>query len=167
MTRRKFSLGAITAPLLALVGCGATTVIAILQLAVDAAEAAIPIVANYLNISSATGAILLTYLQQVSTAVNGAATILANGGTVASQAAQLLALFANIAAPDLTGLPATIVAAIQLVAKYVAQFLAQIPQPATAAAKKPYALKPADRAKLLGIEAKAMSNIAAIAKLRH
>src|ERR1017187_8363847 len=128
MTRRKFSLGSIialaVAPLVTLTSCGAATVIQILQEVVDAAAVAIPVGAGFLGVPATIITMLLNYLQQVSTAVSGAATILASGGTAAEEALQILQLFAGIVVPDLTGLPAALVSAIQLVAKYVAQFLA-------------------------------------------
>ena len=175
MTRRKFSLGSLialaVAPLLTLTSCGVTSVIEILQLAVDAAAAAIPLVAGALGLSPATIALLENYLQQVSTAISGAATILASGVTAAAEALQILQLFTGIVIPDLTGLPAAIVSAIQLVAKYVAQFLANFSTAKMAQlgakAQQPVKISSTDHAKLVGIGGKAQANLAAIVKAKQ
>jgi hypothetical protein len=176
MTRRNFTVGSligvVTAPLLAMIGCGTQTVIQILQLCVDAATAAIPTVAQAAGVSPATVALLLGYLQQVSQAVSGAATILNGTLPPAQKAAQIVVLFAGIVVPNLTGLPANIVSAIQLVAKYVAQLLASLPVPAGPGLVAPevqmkVAITVEDQTHLAAIKAKAEVNLAAIAQIKR
>jgi phage-related protein len=171
ISRRKFSLLAfLTTPLLFLVSCGTSAVIQALQLAVDAASIAIPLVASVTGVPPQTVALLLTYLEQVSRAIDGAATILASAGTPAQHAVAILALFAGIAIPDLTGIPAAIVSAVKLVAERVAAFLANFNQSKLNAmgvqAQQPQTVSSGDRAKLAGIGAKAQANLAAIAKAK-
>ena len=167
MTRRSFALfAAAIAPLLTMIGCGTNQIIQALQLAVDAASVAIPIVAAATGVPAATVTLLMAYLQAVSTAIDGAVPILDGTGTPSQKAAAILALFASIKVPNLTGLPAAIVSAIQLVAQRVAEFLAHFAAPKLGAmgakANQPAPVSTADHSKLQAIAAKAQANLAAI-----
>jgi hypothetical protein len=116
-------------------GCQTSTIISTLENVVSAAEIAIPVIGAATGLSSATSALIVSYLQEVNIATAQAATILAGTGTSAQKAAQIAQAFAAIAAgcncvPP--GTPQEVVAVVNAVAQAVLQFLTNFPStPAT------------------------------------
>ena len=160
MTRRTFLEAAgVAAPSLALVGCS-TSPLEYLQLAVGAAEIVLPLVAPSAGIDPATVAAVDNYLNAASEAITQASDILAGTGTDAQKATQILAAFAGIAAPIVPPQYAALASAVQLVAQYIAQFLASLPTTSTAT----HAIKSSDAVKVSAIKARAVKVHAATAR---
>ena len=137
-----------------LVGCGANQVLANLQLALDAVSLALPIVGAYTGAPPELITSIVTYCDQANTALGQAAPILSGPGTDAQKAAQITALFASIAVPDVPAKYAPLVALVATLAGDIAKFLASLPAaPAskTLAASKPSTttLSSADRLALV------------------
>ena len=180
MTRRSFSFSAFLAaavmPLLSLTGCSTATVLGYLQDAVEAVTLAISAVSGVLNLGPIM-VLILNYLEQASTAISTAATILANSALSAEQKAiQIIAAFVGAVAPDLTGVPAMVANAIAAVVAAIGKFLAGFHVAAGASlhgsampAKTKAILTTltnADRELLVRIQAKSAVNLIAVAKLR-
>ena len=180
MTRRSFSFSAFLAaavmPLLSLTGCSTATVLGYLQDAVEAVTLAISAVSGVLNLGPIM-VLILNYLEQASTAISTAATILANSALSAEQKAiQIIAAFVGAVAPDLTGVPAMVANAIAAVVAAIGKFLAGFHIAAGASLRgsampaKTRAilttLTNADRELLVSIQAKSAVNLIAVTKLR-
>jgi hypothetical protein len=112
---------------LALVGCGTSTVISNLQLAIDAVTAGLPIIANLTGVPPATVAQVTQYLNDVNTALGDASLILSATATDAQKAAKIAADFAAIVKPDVPAQYQAILGLVATIAQDVAQFLASLP----------------------------------------
>ncbi len=141
--------------------CQTSTVISTLEAVVSAAEIAIPVIGAATGLNPATATAIVSYLQQVNIATAQAATVLAGTGSSAQKAAQIVKLFAGIAAgcnciPP--GTPQEVVAVVNAVAQAVLQFLTNFPPtPAPAPAIKVTA---SDRTALTSIRTRAEQNAA-------
>ena len=99
-----------------LAGCGAFTT---LQIVVDAAEAAVPILeASDVPIPPQ----VITYVSDVAQCIAGQ-----TGNPTPTQILAMTTCMAGLVAPTLTGLPAAVVAAVEAVAQAVEKYLAQQP----------------------------------------
>lgn len=157
MTRRTFNTLApagIAAAAFTQTGC--QSALDWLELAVGALEAALPLVAPAAGVDPATIASVNTYLAATSQAIGEASSILAGSGTDAQKATAIVAAFAGIAAPVVPAQYSALVAAVVLVAKYVAQFLAKLPAPTTPASVT-HPASTADKAKLQTIQQRAVA----------
>jgi hypothetical protein len=140
--------------------CQTSTIISTLEGVVSAAEIAIPVIGAATGLNPATAAAIVSYLQLVNIATAQAATILAGTGTSAQKAAQIVKLFAGIAAgcnciPP--GTPQEVVAVVNAVAQAVLNFLTNFPPtPAPPPALK---VSAPDRAKLTSIRVRAEQNM--------
>jgi hypothetical protein len=142
------------------VGCQTSTIISTLENVVSAAEIAIPVIGAATGLSSATSALIVSYLQEVNIATAQAATILAGAGTSAQKAAEIAKAFAAIAAgcncvPP--GTPQEVIAVVNAVAQAVLQFLTNFP--ATPAPPPVVKVSAPDRAKLTSIRTRAEANM--------
>jgi hypothetical protein len=144
--------------------CQQSTIIATLEGVVSAAEIAIPVIGAATGLNPATSAAIVSYLQQVNIATAQAATILAGTGSSAQKAAQIVQLFAGIAAgcnciPP--GTPQQVVAVVNLVVQAVVNFLANF-HPVGVASTAPVKIKitAGDRTKLASIRTRSEKNLA-------
>jgi hypothetical protein len=116
--------------------CSSNQIINSVEVAITAAEVALPIVAGA-SIPPATMTALLDYLQLASTALNKVSAIIETGGSTASVAAQITAALSEIVQQDaqlqqeMQGLPSFIVSAVNLVATDLASILEKYGQKAT------------------------------------
>jgi hypothetical protein len=122
------SLVLVLALALAFFACTSNQIINSVEVAITAAEVALPIVAGA-SIPPATMTALLDYLQLASTALGKVSTIIETGGTTASVAAQITAALSGVVQQDaqlqqqMAGLPSFIVSAINQVATDLASLL--------------------------------------------
>jgi hypothetical protein len=140
--------------------CQQSTIISTLEGVVSAAEIAIPVIGAATGLNPATSTAIVSYLQLVNIATAQAATILAGPGTSAQKAAQIVKLFAGIAAgcnciPP--GTPQEVVAVVNAVAQAVVNFLTNFPP--TPAPPPVVKVSSGDRAKLTSIRTRAEANI--------
>jgi hypothetical protein len=117
--------------ILALANCGSSTVIANLQIAVDAVTAALPVIAGITGVPAATVAQVTKYLNDVNAALGDASLILSASATDAQKAAKIAADFAAIVKPDVPAQYQAIVGLVATIAQDVAQFLTSLPSSST------------------------------------
>ena len=158
MKTRTVSAAVAAILIISLAGCS-TTPLQILDLAVSAAEIALPLALPAAGVDPATTAAVESYLQATSSAIAKTSDILSGPGTPASKSAQIIAAFAGIAAPVIPAQYQALVNAIQQVAQYVAQFIGSLPPPTVAGkmSARISTVSPADTAKLAQIKARALS----------
>jgi hypothetical protein len=118
---------AIAATLL-LTSCKPSTIVTTLEAIITAAEIAIPVIGAATGLPPQTSALVITYLQDVSTATGQASTILAGSGTPAEKAASIVQVFAKITAGiQLPGnTPPEIQAVLTGVMQAIASFLSNV-----------------------------------------
>jgi hypothetical protein len=113
---------------LAFLACTSNQIINSVEVAISAAEVALPLVAGA-SIPAATMTALLDYLQLASTALGKVSAIIETGGSAASVAAQITAALSGVVQQDaalqktMAGLPSLIVSAINSVATDLASIL--------------------------------------------
>jgi hypothetical protein len=135
-------------------GCGALDY---LQLAVGAAEIALPLIGPAAGVDQATVTAVSNYLAATSQAITQAIDIENGTGTDAQKATQIVAAFAGIAAPIVPAKYQALANAIQQVAQYIAKYLATLPVPSSATASKTTALSSAEKTKASQIRARAQA----------
>lgn len=152
----------VAALLLILIGC-TTSPVTTLELAVGAAEVAIPLIPG---VPPAIAAAVESYLSATSTAITQASTILAGPGTDAQKAAAITQAFAGIAAPVVPPQYQALATAVQKIAGYVAQFLITSGSAVstTTAGSPTHAPSAKDAGRLTAVKARAQ---AVIGKVRH
>jgi hypothetical protein len=122
---------------LAFLACSSNQIINSVEVAITAAEVALPLVAGA-SIPAATMTALLDYLQLASTALGKVSAIIETGGSAASVAAQITAALSGVVQQDaalqktMVGLPSLIVSAINLVATDLASILEKYGSPVPA-----------------------------------
>jgi len=112
--------------LLTQVACSQSQVTLTLDLIVTAADTAVSTLQATGQISSTEATLINNYLNEVTSAVQFSTTELASSDTPEVKSAKIIAQFASVAAPQLSGAPAAIVETISAVAKAVANFLSTI-----------------------------------------
>jgi hypothetical protein len=143
-------------------GCSSSQIVSNLQFAVDAAEVAFPIVAQQAHLSPAVATQVGAYLQGVNVAISQSAPIIASAEPTPQKVAQISAIFANVAAPNLPpGTPQAVASAVSAVANAVAKFLGSVEATKSlkTASMKPVVPSNSDLAKLSKIENKAKANL--------
>lgn len=170
---KKIMLSLVAAVMLTCVACSQNDVITSLQLSVDAASVALPLVAQSAGITPALEIQLENYLQATNTAISQASTILAGPGTPQEKSAAILAAFSADVIPVMpAGTPLAVVQAIQAVSQDVAKFLQTTATPATAkavfggTAPKAVKIDAATIQKLNKIKAKAEASLVVL-KSKH
>ena len=143
--------------ILAMAGCS-TSPLEYLQLAITAAEIALPLVGPAAGVDPATVTAVDNYLSATSGAITQATDILAGPGTDAQKAAQIIAAFAAIAAPIIPGQYSALATAVEQVAQAIAKFIASLPATSTAT----HAPGAADAVKLSAVKARAVKLRAAV-----
>lgn len=162
MKFQKRSAAIIAASLIFFLGaCGALDY---LQLAVGAAEIALPLIGPSAGVDSATIASVSGYLAATSQAITQATDIEAGTGTDAQKAVQIAAAFAGIAAPIVPAKYQALANAVQQVAQYIAEYLASLPPSSTSTVGKTTALSSSQKTKLSQIRTRAL---AVYAKTQH
>lgn len=169
MRTHRAPLALTLAALLILSACGASQVITDLELAVDAAAVALPLIGPSAGLPPALQAQIQGYLTATSMACGQAADILAGPGTDAAKGAEIAAVFAGIAVPAVPAQYQGIASAVQQVAVLVAKFLGGLPVASTqplavrAPGSRPAVpgnvtkLSDSDRAKLASIKEKVLT----------
>jgi hypothetical protein len=107
---------------LILVGCTASP-IQELQLALDAITAALPVIGSLTGVPAPVVNAVLEYLQAANGALGQVPAILEGPGTDAQKAAQIVALFANVAAPVVPAQYQALVNLVATVVEKIATFL--------------------------------------------
>ncbi len=130
---KKILISLVVAMTLLCTACTQSDVVTSLQLSVDAASIALPLVSQQAGISPALESQLESYLQATNSAISQTSTILAGPGTPQSKSVAVVAAFATVAVPVMpAGTPVAIVQAIQAVSVDVAKFLQTVATPKTA-----------------------------------
>ena len=108
--------------------CQPSTVVTTLEGVIAAAEIAIPVIGAATGLPPQTSSLIVTYLQDVSTATGQASTILSGPGTATEKAAQILQVFSKITAgiqlPP--GTPPEVQAVLTGVMQAIATFLSNV-----------------------------------------
>jgi len=141
MLKKKSSALILSVALLLVVGCTASAVLNYVNLALNAAEAILPIIVPIINGSSQTPVITPAKAQEIADFVGAAMSGLAaysdcvaGGGTDAQMGLCATKDLAGILAkmPELQGLPASIATLVQNLATDVQQIISEYPQTASA-----------------------------------
>src|SRR4051812_6128048 len=167
---KKSLIAVVMAVSIATGACSSTTILKSLEMAVDAAAIALPIVALTSGIPPVLIVQLEGYLQSVNVALDQAIVILSGPGTTQEKSTAIVVAFAAVAVPALpAGTPKIVSDIIQEVAADVARFLQNIATPKTIArieiSKTPrnIGIRDADgMARLAKIREKVRVNLAAI-----
>jgi len=170
-TRRLTALVAI-AVCLSMVGCTQSQIINDIDIALNAAQVAIPIVAGAAGLPAAQVAAILTWIEAAVKALGSVSNRLSAGGSTAEVAAGITADLAGVVAsvPDLQGVPASIASVVQTLATDVQKVLATYgakPQVALSARSTRAAgihFGRSDRKKIEGLKAKDLAALAAVEK---
>lgn len=122
----RISLVSVAIVALALISCTDSQVLTTLEAVVSAAEVALPVIGAATNLDPAITVTIGEYLRDTSVAARQASAILAGSGTSAQKAAQIAAVFANVASLNLpAGTPAEIGVVVNGVIQAVQNFLGQ------------------------------------------
>lgn len=144
-----------------LTGCGVSPVTT-LELAVGAAEVALPLIPG---VPADVAAAVESYLSATSSAITQASTILAGPGTDAQKAAAITAAFAGIAVPVVPAQYQALATAVAKVAQYVEQFLVASGSAVSTTAGSPtHAVSAKDTGRLSAVKTRAQ---AVIGRVRH
>lgn len=160
---------------LGMIACKTTTLISNLELVVNAATVAIPIIFAATKVDAVTQANVIAYLNAVDNAVIQSGTELQSTDIQAVKASKIVSYFAGAVMPNLpAGIPQAVAAAINAVAQEVAKFLSQL-QPVAGVARSgtqgnvkvdakavPTSLNSNDKAALSVVMAKANDNLLAL-----
>ena len=152
------------------VACSQTQVVASLEAAIAAAEFALPIVAQQVNLDPAVKAQVLAYLRASNTALTEVAAALSSGGSQASIAARIVAAVSAVPAANLpAGTPQVIVAAINTVAValegVLQQFMPYGSARMMATVSAPLTLAASDKRAIGKAHTRLVENAAALAKI--
>jgi hypothetical protein len=126
MWTRKLAVVAVIAVCLCMIGCTQSQIINDIDIALSAAQVAIPIVAGAAGLPAAQMAQILTWIQAAVKALGSVSNRLSVGGSTAEVAAGITADLAGVVAsvPDLQGVPSSIAATVQALATDVQNVLA-------------------------------------------
>src|ERR1017187_2522214 len=126
MWTRKLAVVIVIAVCLSMIGCTQSQIINDIDIALSAAQVAIPIVAGAAGLPAAQMAEILTWIQAAVKALGSVSNRLSVGGSTAEVAAGITADLAGVVAsvPDLPGLPSSIATTVQTLATDVQNVLA-------------------------------------------
>ncbi|HXN49862.1 MAG TPA: hypothetical protein VN893_24635 [Bryobacteraceae bacterium] len=126
MWTRKLAVVVVIAVCLCMIGCTQSQVINDIDIALSAAQVAIPIVAGAAGLPAAQVAAILTWIQAAVKALGSVSNRLSVGGSTGEVAAGITADLAGVAAsvPDLQGVPASIAGVVQTLATDIQKVLA-------------------------------------------
>ena len=126
MWTRRLAVVIVMAVCLCMIGCTQSQIISDIDMALSAAQVAIPIVAEAAGLPAAQVAEILTWIQAAVKALGSVSNRLSAGGSTGVVAAGITADLAGVVAsvPDLQGVPASIAAVVQALAGDVQKVLA-------------------------------------------
>ena len=126
MWTRKLAVVIVIAVCLCMIGCTQSQIINDIDIALSAAQVAIPIVAGAAGLPAARVAELLTWIQAAVKALGSVSNRLSVGGSTGVVSAGITADLAGVVAsvPDLQGVPASIATVVQALATDVQKVLA-------------------------------------------
>jgi hypothetical protein len=164
-----FRFAIVIAVCLCMIGCTQSQVINDIDIALSAAEAAIPIVAGAAGLPAAQVTEILTWIQAALKALGSVSDRLSAGGTTAEISAGITADLAGVVAsvPNLQGLPATIAGVVQALATDVQNVLTQYGAKPALALNAPgsrYHFGRSGLEKIAGLKAKDLAALAAVDK---
>ena len=167
----KYGSAVTLAAILVLFGCSSSQIVSNLQLVVDGVSAALPAIASATGLPASTVASVETYLSQVNTAAESAATILASTATAQQKAAQIAAAFAGIVQPDLPPSAQAIAGLVQTIVQDISKFLISVGAPlpgamSPASVPSNAKLSAADLSKLTTIHSKIAENGVKLARMK-
>ncbi len=126
MWTRRMAVVTVIAVCLCMIGCTQSQIINDIDIALSAAQMAIPIVAGAAGVPAARVAEILTWIQSAVKALGSVSNRLSVGGPAGQVATGITADLAGVVAsvPDMQGLPASIATAVQTLATDVQNVLA-------------------------------------------
>ncbi len=160
--RKRFLSSAGIVLCLALIGCTAGTLVNTLNLIVDAAEVALPLLTTLAGVPASITTPALAWLSAVTTVVPEVTAELASTDSSVVKAQKITADFQSVInGPAFTGsVPPRVAAIVQTVTAAISVFLSELAQTSTtplATAAQPYRLTAGDRHVLSGIVSRANS----------
>ena len=172
MWTRKLAVVIVIAVCLCMIGCTQSQVINDIDIALSAAQVAIPIVAGAAGLPAAQVAEILTWIQAAVKALGSVSNRLSVGGSKGEVAAGITADLAGVVAsePDLQGVPASIASVVQTLATDVQKVLATYGAKPSVALSSHSALGSevhfgsSDQKKIAGLKAKDLAALAAVEK---
>ena len=170
MWNRRLAVVLVIGVCLAMVGCTQSQVISDMDIALSAAQVAIPIVAGAAGLSAAQTAQILTWIQAAVKALGSVSNRLSVGGTTAEISAGITADLASVvaAAPYLQGLPASIATVVGALAGDLQNVLTTYGMKSSLmAASRPAAgasihFGRSDQKRIAGLKAKDLAALAAV-----
>jgi hypothetical protein len=170
MWTRRLAVVIVIAVCLCMIGCTQSQVINDIDIALSAAQVAIPIVAGAAGLTAAQAAEILTWIQAAVKALGSVSDRLSAGGTTAEVSAGITADLAGVVAsvPDLQGLPSSIASVVQALATDVQNVLATYGTKSSLAAASRSALGArvhfgrTDQERIAGLKAKDLAALAAV-----
>jgi hypothetical protein len=170
MWNRRLAIGIAIAVCLCMIGCTQSQVINDIDIALSAAQVAIPIVAGAAGLPAARSAEILTWIQAAVKALGSVSNRLSVGGTTAEVSAGITADLAGVVAsvPDMQGLPSSIATVVQALATDVQNVLASYGMRSALAVSSHSALGPgvhfgrSDQKRIAGLKAKDLAALAAV-----
>ena len=170
MWTRKLAVVIVIAVCLCMIGCTQSQIINDIDIALSAAQVAIPIVAGAAGLPAAQMAEILTWVQAAVKALGSVSNRLAVGGSTGVVAAGITADLAGVVAsvPDLQGVPASIASVVQALATDVQNVLATYGAKSSLALSSHSALGVrvqfgrSDQQRIAGLKAKDLAALAAV-----
>jgi len=155
-----------------MIGCTQSQVINDIDIALNAAQVAIPIVAGAAGLPAAQAAEILTWIQAALKALGSVSNRLSAGGTTAEVSVGITADLAGVVAsvPDLQGLPSSIASVVQTLATDIQNVLATYGTKSSLAASSHRALGArvhfgrSGQERIAGLKAKDLAALAAVDK---
>jgi hypothetical protein len=172
MWTRRLTAIVVMGACLCVIGCTQSQIINDIDIALSAAQVAIPIVAGAAGLPAAQVAEILTWIQSAVKALGSVSDRLSVGGSRGEVAAGITADLAGVVAsmPDLQGVPASIATVVQTLATDVQKVLATYgAKPSLALSSHPTReasihFGSSDRKKIAGLKAKDLAALAAVEK---
>ncbi len=172
MWTRRLTAIVVIAVCLSMIGCTQSQVISDIDIALSAAQVAIPIVAGAAGLPAARVAEILTWIEAAVKALGSVSNRLSVGGPAGEVAAGITADLAGVVAsvPDLQGVPASIATVVQTLATDVQKVLATYGAKSSLTLKSHSALgakvhfRSSDQKKIAGLKAKDLAALAAVEK---
>lgn len=169
---RRLAVVIVIAVCLCMIGCTQSQIVNDIDIALSAAQVAIPIVAGAAGFSADRTAEILTWIQAAVKALGSVSNRLSIGGTTAEVSAGITADLAGVVAsvPDLEGLPSSIAIVVQALATDVQKVLATygMKSSLTASARATLGVRvhfgPSGQKRIAGLKAKDLAALAAVDK---
>jgi hypothetical protein len=170
MWTRRLAVVIVIAVCLCMAGCTQSQIINDIDIALSAAQVAIPLVAGAAGLPAAQIGEILSWIRAAVNALGSVSNRLSIGGSTGAVSAGITADLANVAAsvPDLQGVPASIASAVQALATDVQKVLATYGQKSSLALTPHSALATgvhfgrSDQKRIAGLKAKDLAALRAV-----